>query len=129
MGRYVIRRLLQFVPTAFFALFLLHYMTSVGIQLTGNPVRALFGDRRPPQSVLDQLTANLGLDDPCLQRPFDPCVTLFGDRLTGYFTGLSAGDPDDAEVLALFGAGSFIPTEAANYDSIELIGRRLGLVS
>jgi peptide/nickel transport system permease protein/oligopeptide transport system permease protein len=87
MGRYVVRRLLQFLPTAFFALFLLHYMTSVGIQLTGNPVRALFGDRRPPQSTLDQLTAQLGLDDPCLGRPFDPCVTLFADRLTGYFAG------------------------------------------
>jgi phosphonate transport system substrate-binding protein len=51
------------------------------------------------------------------------------DRLTGYFTGLSTADPDDAEVLDLFGAASFVPTEAANYDSIEQIGRRLGLVS
>ncbi len=50
-------------------------------------------------------------------------------RLTGYFTGLSADDPADADVLELFGAGSFIPTEAANYDTIEQIGRRLGLVS
>jgi phosphonate transport system substrate-binding protein len=49
-------------------------------------------------------------------------------RLTGYFTGLSADDPDDAEVLALFGAGAFIPTEAGNYDRIEQIGRQLGLV-
>jgi peptide/nickel transport system permease protein/oligopeptide transport system permease protein len=87
MGRYVIRRLLQFIPTAFFALFLLHYMTSVGIQLTGNPVRALFGDRTPPAATLEQLTRRLGLDDPCLDRPFDPCVTLFADRLTGYFAG------------------------------------------
>jgi phosphonate transport system substrate-binding protein len=51
------------------------------------------------------------------------------ERLTGYFTGLSADDPDDAEVLDLFGAGSFVPTEAANYDQIEEIGRDLGLVS
>ncbi|MGY1660948.1 putative selenate ABC transporter substrate-binding protein [Geodermatophilus sp. SYSU D00705] len=51
------------------------------------------------------------------------------DRLTGYFTGLSAADPADAEVLELFGAGSFLPTEAANYDQIEEIGRDLGLVS
>jgi phosphonate transport system substrate-binding protein len=52
-----------------------------------------------------------------------------GGRLTDYFTGLSAGDPADAEVLELFGAGSFIPTEVANYDQIEEIGRDLGLVS
>jgi phosphonate transport system substrate-binding protein len=48
------------------------------------------------------------------------------ERLTGYFTGLTPDD--DAEVLELFGAGSFIPTEAANYDLIEQIGRDLGLV-
>ena len=52
MGRYVVRRLLQFIPTVLGTLFLLHYMTSVGIQLTGNPVRALFGDRRPPPEAL-----------------------------------------------------------------------------
>jgi phosphonate transport system substrate-binding protein len=51
------------------------------------------------------------------------------DRLTEYFTGLSADDPDDAEVLDLFGAGSFLPTTASNYDQVEEIGRRLGLVS
>ncbi|MGY2005286.1 putative selenate ABC transporter substrate-binding protein [Blastococcus sp. SYSU DS1024] len=51
------------------------------------------------------------------------------DRLTGYFTGLSAQDPQDAEVLELFGAGAFVPTEAANYDQIEQIGRDLGLVN
>ena len=48
-----------------------------------------------------------------------------GDRLRGYLTGLPAGD----EVLELFGAGSFVATEAANYDQIEEIGRQLGLVS
>ncbi|MGY1828769.1 putative selenate ABC transporter substrate-binding protein [Blastococcus sp. SYSU DS0541] len=50
-------------------------------------------------------------------------------RLTGYFTGLSPDDPDDAALLELFGAGAFVPTEAANYRQIEEIGRDLGLVS
>ncbi|WP_369252546.1 putative selenate ABC transporter substrate-binding protein [Geodermatophilus amargosae] len=57
----------------------------------------------------------------------------FGDdvaeRLTGYFTGLSADDPGDAAVLELFGAGSFVPARASDYDRIEEIGRSLGLVS
>ena len=47
------------------------------------------------------------------------------ERLRRYLTGLPAGD----EVLELFGAGAFVPTEAANYDQIEEIGRQLGLVS
>jgi phosphonate transport system substrate-binding protein len=51
------------------------------------------------------------------------------DRLTAYFTGLSADDPADAEVLELFGAGSFIPTVASNYEQIEDIGRDLGLIN
>ncbi|WP_346622664.1 putative selenate ABC transporter substrate-binding protein [Blastococcus montanus] len=51
------------------------------------------------------------------------------ERLTAYFTGLSSDDPRDAAVLDLFGAGAFIPTEAANYRQIEEIGRDLGLVN
>ena len=50
-------------------------------------------------------------------------------RLTGYFTGLSADDPADADVLELFGAGSFVETEASNYEQIEDIGRDLGLIN
>jgi phosphonate transport system substrate-binding protein len=49
------------------------------------------------------------------------------DRLGDYFTGLTP--QRDGDVLTLFGAGSFVPTEAGNYDQIEEIGRRLGLVS
>ena len=51
------------------------------------------------------------------------------ERLTAYFTGLSAEDPDDGEVLELFGAGAFVRTEAANYTQIEDIGRDLGLIN
>ncbi|NEK86662.1 putative selenate ABC transporter substrate-binding protein [Blastococcus saxobsidens] len=51
------------------------------------------------------------------------------DRVVGYFTGLSPDRPTDAGVLDLFGAGSFVPTEAANYRQIEEIGRDLGLIS
>lgn len=50
-------------------------------------------------------------------------------RLADWFTGLSVDDPDDAEVLGLFGARSFIPTAASNYDQIEQIGRDLGLIT
>lgn len=91
MGRYVIRRLLQFIPTVLGALFLLHYLTAVAIQLTGNPVRALFGDRMPPESVLQNLTERLGLGDPCLEQPFNPCLSLFVQRLESIFLHFDFG--------------------------------------
>lgn len=81
MWRYIGRRLLQMIPTALGGLFLLHYMTSLGIQLTGNPVRALFGDRTPSAAQLAHMTQAMRLDDPCLRRTGDPCLSLFWDRL------------------------------------------------
>ncbi|MPZ62581.1 MAG: ABC transporter permease subunit [Propionibacteriales bacterium] len=87
MGRYLIRRLLQFIPVLLGALFLLHYMTVVGIQISGDPVRALFGDNPPPESVLAAMRADYGLDNPCLDRRFDPCVAMFVERLGQYATG------------------------------------------
>ncbi|SFP76221.1 phosphonate transport system substrate-binding protein [Geodermatophilus dictyosporus] len=49
--------------------------------------------------------------------------------LRDFFTGLRADDPADAAVLDLFGAGSFVPARASDYDRIEQIGRELGLVT
>lgn len=85
MGRYFIRRLLQFIPTVLGAMFVLHYLTSIGIQFTANPVRALFGDRQPPEQLLQNLSNRLGLGNDCLERPFDPCLGLFGERLSNVF--------------------------------------------
>ena len=53
----------------------------------------------------------------------------FGDRVSRAFEGLSPDNPEDAQVLDLFGAQRFVPTEAANYVQIEQIGRQLGLVN
>ena len=91
MGRYIIRRLLQFIPTVLGTMFLLHYLTSLAIQFSGNPVRALFGDRTPPQSLVDALSAKLGLNDPCLTQKGNPCFGLFGDRLENVFLHFNFG--------------------------------------
>jgi len=91
MGRYVVRRLLQFIPTVFFTMFLLHYLTVVGIQFNGNPVRAIFGERRPPQATIDQVTAALKLDNTCLKVKFHPCWDLFGDRMSDIFLHFDFG--------------------------------------
>ncbi|HEU4542607.1 MAG TPA: ABC transporter permease [Jiangellaceae bacterium] len=85
MGRYVMRRLLQFIPTVLGAMFLLHYLTSVGIQFSANPVRALFGDRTPTPELLQNLSEALGLGDECLTRKGDPCLGLFVERMQNVF--------------------------------------------
>ncbi|MDV3219875.1 MAG: ABC transporter permease [Intrasporangium sp.] len=81
MGRYVIRRVLQFIPTVLGTMFLLHYITSLGIQLTGNPVRALFGDRTPTPAMLAALSERLNMNDPCLTQTGNPCFGLFAERI------------------------------------------------
>jgi phosphonate transport system substrate-binding protein len=52
----------------------------------------------------------------------------FGDRVLAWLTGLSPQRPDDARVLQLYGAGSFLPAQASDHDQIEQVGRSLGLV-
>ncbi len=87
MGRYTIRRLLQFIPVLFGTMFLLHYLMVVGIQINGNPITALFGDRQPPPETLAAITRSFGLDDPCLQQTGNPCLGMFFERLGNYATG------------------------------------------
>jgi peptide/nickel transport system permease protein/oligopeptide transport system permease protein len=91
MGRYVVRRLLQFIPTVLGTLFLLHYLTSVAIQFGGNPIRSLFGDRTPPEAQLRQMAEQFGLGDPCLEQKFNPCGGLFLDRLQNIFLHFDFG--------------------------------------
>ncbi|NNH21931.1 putative selenate ABC transporter substrate-binding protein [Pseudokineococcus marinus] len=50
------------------------------------------------------------------------------ERLQDYFLGLSADDPDDARVLELFGAGSFVEARASDHAQIEAVGEQLGLL-
>ncbi|GAA1476061.1 ABC transporter permease [Nocardioides aestuarii] len=87
MGRYVARRLIQFIPVILGTLFLLHILTTVTIQVVGDPVRALFGENAPPAEIIQQLQVQYGLDDPCLQQTGNPCFGLFVDRLGQYMQG------------------------------------------
>ncbi len=87
MGRYVARRLIQFIPVILGTLFLLHLLSTITIQVVGDPVRALFGENAPPASVIEQMQADYNLDDACLEQPGNPCVGLFVERLAQYGTG------------------------------------------
>lgn len=102
MGRYVARRLIQFMPVILGTLFLLHILSVLTIQIVGDPVRALFGENAPPASVIQQMRADYNLDDPCLQQTGNPCVGLFIDRLGQYGTGNFGINFRGREVTELF---------------------------
>jgi ABC-type dipeptide/oligopeptide/nickel transport system permease component len=87
VGRYTIRRLLQFIPVVLGTMFLLHYMQTLSFQINGNPIRAMFGDRQPPPETIAALTRAFGLDDPCLSQTGNPCLGMFVDRLVNYAQG------------------------------------------
>lgn len=65
MGRYVIRRLIQTIPVFFGTTFIIF---SAVFALPGDPVRALFGDRQPPQTTIDAITRKYNLDKPLLTQ-------------------------------------------------------------
>ena len=52
----------------------------------------------------------------------------FPDAVRAALLDLSPDDEQGAQVLDLFGAESFIPAEASDYDQIEQVARDLGLV-
>lgn len=60
MGRYLIRRLLQFIPVFIGATFLIFAMV---FALPGDPIRALAGERPMAESVRVELTEQYNLDD------------------------------------------------------------------
>ena len=103
MGRYTIRRLLQFIPVLLGTLFLLHYLQTLSFQISGNPIRSLFGDRQPPPETIATLTRSFGLDDPCLKQTGNPCLGMFFDRLVNYAHADFGTDFNRQPVLDLIG--------------------------
>ena len=53
----------------------------------------------------------------------------FVDKVTKAFAGLDPADSRSKEILELFGAESFVPTEDSNYAQIEEVGRKSGLIT
>ena len=52
----------------------------------------------------------------------------FAEKVTQAFTRLDAGNAEQKEILDLFSAEKFIPTENSNYDEIEAVGREIGKI-
>jgi len=53
----------------------------------------------------------------------------FTDRLRTAVLAIGGDDPEQAALLTLYGAKSFVATDPANYQEIEAIGRKLKLVT
>jgi ABC-type dipeptide/oligopeptide/nickel transport system permease component len=65
MGRYLTRRVLQFIPVFLGATFLIFALVFL---IPGDPIRALSGDKPLPQSVQDTLRQEYNLDKPLWQQ-------------------------------------------------------------
>ncbi len=87
MGRYILKRLLQFIPTVIGSIFLLHYLVVLGIQINGNPARAMFGERTPTPAQLQALAEVFNTSDPCLEQTGNPCLGLFWERVSNLVQG------------------------------------------
>lgn len=98
MGQYVVRRILQGILTLFLVTLLLHYLTTLAIQVNGNPARAFFGDHAPSESQLVAVEKRYGLDDPCFKQTGNPCLKPFVHRLGQYFHGDFGTDLHDRPV-------------------------------
>jgi peptide/nickel transport system permease protein/oligopeptide transport system permease protein len=101
LGRYLVRRLLQFIPTLLGALFILHYLMTLGIQLNGDPARAVFGDRTPSQAQLHAMQKIFGTDDPCFKQTGNPCVMVFVNRVENMAQGDFGVDSRERPVVTL----------------------------
>ncbi|WP_093799237.1 ABC transporter permease [Streptomyces sp. Wb2n-11] len=77
MGRYVIRRLLQMIPVFFGTTLLIFLMVNV----MGDPVAGLCGDRQCDPATAARLRAEFGLDQPVWQQ----YATYMGNVFTGDF--------------------------------------------
>lgn len=88
MGRYFIRRVLQFIPVFIGATFLIFALV---FALPGDPIRALAGERPQPPSVTEQLRDEYNLDDPLLVQ-YAKYLGVMRQDDTGEFEGLLQGD-------------------------------------
>ncbi len=74
MGRYIIRRMLQFIPVFFVTTFMIFLMVYA---MPGDPIRALAGDRQMSASTLEALRERYNLND--------PFVVQYGKYMKGIF--------------------------------------------
>ena len=58
---YILKRILQVIPVFLGATLLIYFMV---FAMPGDPIAALFGDKQPPQALIDEIRARYLLDEP-----------------------------------------------------------------
>lgn len=84
MGRYIARRLLQFVPVLIGATLIIFAMV---FAIPGDPIRALAGERPLPESVQLELRDRYNLDDRLLVQ-YGKYIGVIPDDDTGAYQGI-----------------------------------------
>src|SRR5690606_41309230 len=74
MGRDILRRAVQAIGTLLLVMFLLLLLTTVAIQLNGNPAPAFFGDKIATPAQIAAVEQRFNLDDPCYDQVGNPCL-------------------------------------------------------
>jgi oligopeptide transport system permease protein len=89
MGRYILRRLLQFIPVFLGTTFLIYTLVWA---VPGDPFAGKCGDRQCPQDFVDAMTVKYGLDDPLIVQYFGYLGKLFSGDFGQTFNGNSIGE-------------------------------------
>lgn len=119
MGRYVVRRLVQMVPVFVGATLLIFLMVNV----MGDPVAGLCGDRSCDAATAAQLKKEFGLDQPVWQQ----YLTYMGNLFTGDF-GTAFNGQEVTELMSTAFPVTFRLTVVAIFFEV-LIGITLGVVT
>ncbi|WP_112470619.1 ABC transporter permease [Streptomyces triticisoli] len=119
MGRYVARRLLQMIPVFFGATLLIFLMVNV----MGDPIAGLCGERACDTATAAQLRRQFGLDQPLWQQ----YTTYMGNVFTGDFGSAFNGQPVTQLMASAFPVTIRLTVVAILFEIV--IGIALGVVS
>ncbi|MGW7606626.1 ABC transporter permease [Streptomyces sp. NPDC054766] len=119
MGRYVIRRLLQMIPVFIGATLLIFVMVNV----MGDPIAGLCGERKCDPATAAQLRADFGLDKPLWQQ----YLTYLGHIFTGDFGTAFNGQPVTELMASAFPVTIRLTIVAIFFEII--IGITLGVIT
>ncbi|MFI0963160.1 ABC transporter permease [Streptomyces sp. NPDC021080] len=119
MGRYVVRRLLQMIPVFFGATILIFVMVNV----MGDPIAGLCGERQCDPATAAQLRAEFGLDKPLWQQ----YLTYIGHIFTGDFGTAFTGQPVTELMASAFPVTIRLTIVAIFFEIV--IGITLGVIT